>query len=116
MADRKTVKNWLAEMALWHEDKVVKDLSHSAFVMLEESRWIPVTERLPENYDMVICYTPVDGLMCVGFCHKYEWAGKMLLKWKIVTAMRGTQTLTKKVTHWMPLPEPPKEEEDAEVY
>lgn len=29
-------------------------------------------------------------------------------KWAIITAMRSTKILTKKVTHWMPLPEPPE--------
>ena len=52
-------------------------------------RWIPVSERLPDD-----CYEPVltidgDGDMCTRRRHKYSWA------------IRG-------VTHWMPLPEPPK--------
>ena len=70
--------------------------------------WIPVTERLPENDAMVIGYTPCDGFMFVGYYHeenKYDWR-----QWYIVTAMRSTKVITKKVTHWMPLPEPPKEE------
>ena len=79
-------------------------------------KWIPVTERLPEEHEMVLCYTPVDDYMCVGFVRKYKWGGKTLLKWNIITAMRSTKILTKKVTHWMPLPEPPKGEDDAEVH
>lgn len=70
--------------------------------------WIPVTERLPENDAMVIGYTPCDGFMFVGYYHeenKYDWR-----QWYIVTAMRSTKVITKKVTHWMPLPEPPKGE------
>ena len=70
--------------------------------------WIPVTERLPENDVMVIGYTPCDGFMFVGYYHeepKYDWK-----VWRIVTAMRSTKVMKKKVTHWLPLPEPPKEE------
>ena len=70
--------------------------------------WIPVTERLPENDVMVIGFTPCDGFMFVGYYHeepKYDWE-----VWRIVTAMRSTKVVKKKVTHWMPLPEPPKGE------
>ena len=70
--------------------------------------WISVDDRLPENDVMVIGYTPCDGFMFVGYYHeepKYDWK-----VWKIVTAMRSTKVMTKKVTHWMPLPQPPKGE------
>ena len=59
-------------------------------------RWIPVTERLPEEKKMVLCYTPVDGFMCVGFLRTYDWGSKKKLNWNLVTAMRSTQTITKK--------------------
>ena len=69
--------------------------------------WISVDDRLPENDVMVIGYTPCDGFMFVGYYHeepKYDWK-----VWRIVTAMRSTKVMTKKVTHWMPLPQPPEE-------
>ena len=71
------------------------------------TKWISVDDRLPENDAMVIGYTPCDGFMFVGYYHeepKYDWK-----VWRIVTAMRSTKIMTKKVTHWMPLPEPPKD-------
>ena len=70
--------------------------------------WISVDDRLPKNDVMVIGYTPCDGFMFVGYYHeepKYDWK-----VWRIVTAMRSTKVMTKKVTHWMPLPQPPKGE------
>ena len=77
---------------------------------VQQMRWIPVEERLPEEGKRCLLYTPCDGILCVGY-----YAGKderqHRHKWRLVTAMRSTQTLTKKVTHWMPLPEAPKEEE-----
>lgn len=73
-------------------------------------RWIPVTERLPENKEMVLCFTPVDGYMFVGFHFSYKWGSSTVSKWRIITAMRSTKDITKKVSHWMPLPEAPKEE------
>ena len=72
-------------------------------------RWIPVEERLPEEGQRCLLYTPCDGILCVGYyAGKDEWQHRH--KWRLVTAMRSTQTLTKKVTHWMPLPKAPKEE------
>lgn len=74
-----------------------------------KQKWVSAEDELPEDHRMVLCYTPVDGYICVGFCLTYDWAGKKLTKWNIVTAMRSTKTLTKKVTHWMEIPVPPKE-------
>ena len=72
-------------------------------------RWIPVEERLPEEGKRCLLYTPCDGILCVGYyAGKDAWQHRH--KWRLVTAMRSTQTLTKKVTHWRPLPEAPKEE------
>jgi len=80
-------------------------------------RWISVEERLPENiapvyeHDMnnaVLLYTPVDGYVHIGWYVRRDYRGRDV--WHTLSAMRSHQTLTKKVTHWMPLPEPPKEE------
>lgn len=83
-----------------------------ADVMIENGvtaqEWISVDERLPENDVMVIGYTPCDGFMFVGYYNeepKYDWK-----VWRIVTAMRSTKVMKKKVTHWLPLPQPPKGE------
>ena len=57
-------------------------------------RWIPVTERLPEKDTAVICYTALG--------QKIGWIGN-----------NGNFNFTYGkgiVTHWMPLPEPPKGE------
>ena len=83
----------------------------------ENPRWISVEERLPEGIvdsrecDMgnaVLLYTPVDGYVHIGWFMRKDYRGRDL--WHTLSAMRSHQTLTKKVTHWMPLPEPPKED------
>ena len=65
----------------------------------EKRRWIPVTERLPEHFrPVIVCREKGKGEYIVeqGFKDVGDW-------WKVY----GTRT--KNVTHWMPLPEPPKE-------
>jgi hypothetical protein len=70
--------------------------------------WVSVKDRLPENEKIVIGYTPCDGYMFIGFYRTnkfstYEWS-----EWCIITSMRSTKKITKKVTHWMPLPPRPE--------
>ena len=74
------------------------------------SQWISIEDRLPPDNQMVIGYTPVDGYMFVGFhrTFNYPWNEVQTGCWYIITAMRSTKTMPKKVTHWMRLPEPPK--------
>ena len=60
-------------------------------------KWIPVTERLPEYGQRVIAHSGGVVAHTVHFC--YFW-NKDYDSWQ-------------RVTHWMPLPEPPKEEKHA---
>ena len=56
-------------------------------------RWIPVTERLPEEYKAVfVCYK--SGTVYINYIRQGG-------KWNCI----GDD-----ITHWMPLPEPPKED------
>ena len=56
--------------------------------------WIPVTERLPEENTAVLAYRK-SGFNVESRGHKY-WDNDGFSTWS--------------VTHWMPLPEPPKGE------
>ena len=69
-------------------------------------KWIPVTERLPEDDEtvLILCKT---GKMFVGY-RKQLYGGEYV--WRILTARDSTKKITQIVTHWMPLPEPPKED------
>lgn len=64
---------------------------------MEKQKWIPVTEQLPKNFERVLVCRE-GGIVEQGYRDVNGW-------WKVY----GTRT--KRVTHWMPLPEPPKEEE-----
>ena len=64
-----------------------------------EQKWIPVTERLPEEMEKVLAYTDVGSFAEVAYWTGYRWEKT----WDF-EVLYG-------VTHWMPLPEPPKEVE-----
>lgn len=82
-----------------------------------EPRWIPVTERLPEKKGMylvhekafnkwggymnVVCFSP-----CYDGVEEHLKGRKM---WYDYDSEWGDFEI-RNVTHWMPLPEPPKEE------
>ena len=66
-----------------------------------EPKWIPVTERLPEDSVAVNLHTS-SGVVGTGFYCKQT---KSWVQWY------SGGSLFADVTHWMPLPEPPKTSE-----
>ena len=69
-----------------------------------EPKWIPVTERLPDMHVEVLVCTEEYGETQLGFSMVAVFDGTGWLEtW-------GRKTYLAAVTHWMPLPEPPKEE------
>lgn len=64
-----------------------------------EQKWIPVTERLPErNAEVLVCDTREDYVSIWEHIGDGLWFGNEVI-WA-----------TEDITHWMPLPEPPKGE------
>lgn len=59
-----------------------------------EPKWISVKERPPENFETVIIWRNDCRNACIGWLIDDRWS-----------VPKGV-----KVTHWMPLPKPPKEE------
>ena len=66
----------------------------------EQPRWIPVTERLPEAGERVLCYCRANIYEVMKMRTDGDWVYDTNHVY-----MRSF------VTHWMPLPEPPKAEE-----
>ena len=63
-------------------------------------RWIPVSERLPENGEYVLCFCRANIVCVLRRDKDGDWYENPTHVY-----MSGF------VTHWMPLPEPPKKEE-----
>ena len=70
-------------------------------------RWIPVEERLPENFRKVLCwgeyfrYGDFNGMFvnyALGYQNNGRWGGEV------------ANGINARALAWMPLPEPPKEE------
>lgn len=74
---------------------------------LERDRWISVEERLPEEngYYLVKVCSPHIPVRAYEYKPDREWGGFDTL-WK---GYDGSYVFDHFVTHWMPLPEPPKE-------
>jgi beta-xylosidase len=78
-------------------DKAMTDEHNRAARLEWDHRWIPVTERLP--YESVFVHGKGGELVVAQYSHKHKW-------WE---DDEGYYCDTNYVTHWMPLPEPPKE-------
>ena len=61
--------------------------------------WIPVTERLPDRECIAIGY---QNEMVIGYISENRYS-------KTGFSVEGAGEYLGEVTHWMPLPEPPKE-------
>ena len=75
---------------------------------LSKPRWIPVTERLPEDCTPVqVCY--------IGYYSKKIASDMLACRYNRVWCYWDGEPCSYypckvEITHWMPLPEPPKEE------
>lgn len=76
------------KLNLWRQDKI--------------RRWIPVSERLPEQNTRVIGFMAWKGITAIEYQHG---------KWYSIDHLQPLPN--EAVTHWMPLPEPPKEDTDG---
>lgn len=77
----------------------------NAINALSEPRWIPVTERLPEVNTYVIgCFK--DGSMTAVCLFDID---EHMTFWRACTDEGWEADCDSEPTHWMPLPQPPKE-------
>ena len=88
------------------KDLIIQDLRReNAELRARVQEWISVKDRLPITNVGVLVYTP-------RLKNIFEVFYKLDGKWEIFS-YRGGEILNDEVTHWMPLPEPPKEDDDG---
>ena len=66
---------------------------------IEERKWIPCGERMPEEYTRVIGYMAWHAMTAIEYQHG---------RWFSIDHLEPLPD--EAVSHWMPLPKPPKEE------
>ena len=62
-------------------------------------KWIPISERLPEPWKWILCYCEAGNIEMLRYDDFIE-------EWGSINLNRAYKK--DYVTHWMPLPEPPK--------
>ena len=77
------------------EEEIDQLTSHSN-IERQDDKWIPVSERLPEDLQSIIVFTKDRKTYIIRFLELY--------------GREGFGSLSDIVTHWMPLPEPPEVE------
>ena len=101
----------IAESASLERYKEALSMAVAALREREERRWIPVTERLPDDGEQVIVVatgkpesniTLDNAIEFAEFSTDEGWILEMWPEWE-----------DPKVTYWMPCPEPPKSWESA---
>jgi len=104
---RRQAADAIEELSKKYRDSEVDNTSLTGWLAEEHAKhlWIPVTERLPEHeYGESTSVLTVDlyGVMRVTYFDGGNWCWP---SGEALTTMRVAP-----ITHWMPLPEPPKEE------
>ena len=65
---------------------------------VKHAEWISVNKQLPETYIEVLVCFKADGSNVIAFLNRFR-------KWKNASTDNFIES---EITHWMPLPKPPK--------
>ena len=80
----------------------VRELESENARLKDAQRWIPVSERLPEDRVTILAAFNNREILTAKYYKYYEGFGSVENYWRIEGWHSGN------VTHWMPLPQPPE--------
>lgn len=89
----------IEELSKRVDESIPKDDAEIIIAEVAKPRWIPVTERLPDAGKRVLCYCRANIYEVMKMWTDGDWVYDM-----------NHVYMHSFVTHWMPLPQPPKEE------
>jgi hypothetical protein len=103
--------NWPSDCHLAVESPAagVRILVDHLKAQLAEREWVPVSERLPESEDSVLGYRPFTQPEAGATQDSVQW---MDGNWYFTDTGYMITHNERQVTHWQPLPAPPKTEGD----
>ena len=115
--DCPSIVDWLSQRE-WNTRPVEDALRAELSQAREAQRWMPVSERLPDEGELcnVVCYGEVTTgywiWMESGDPDEHETHRPEYHAWMVACQSRDNfeeAEYDQRPTHWMPLPEPPKE-------
>ena len=90
---------------------VVFEKTEGRTVIKFEPKWIPVTERLPEAGKKVLVFAYGYDTITARMCKKTE-DGYPVFECKGYDGIYREMAKPGRITHWMPLPQPPESEDE----
>ena len=85
----------------WYGNEDIAEKLISNGVTVQE--WIPVKDRLPESGKEGVLIALRWGAVDIGWCEDGRWSSEFINEYE-----------DGEVTHWMPLPQPPKGEKSSD--
>lgn len=93
------------------DERIIEPIKNGELVIKEESKWIPVSERLPEEFQRVlVTIVNYNGNKVVRVSEYYNREGKGVFR--IKENYEQWEVGEKGLLAWMPLPEAYKEAEE----
>ena len=97
------MRNFAVELRKAEDALLVRDAA-DVIEELSKPKWIPVTDRLPEDGSDVLAYLKYADNSRIAAANYYKGTWQDCIMGRLYLTEEGF------VTHWMPLPEPPEEE------
>ena len=85
-------------------ENCIMDEAADTIEELSKPKWIPVTDRLPEDGSDVLAYLKYADNRRIAAANYYKGTWQDCIMGRLYLTEEGF------VTHWRPLPEPPEEE------